>query len=121
MVPDRIYSFTHLARPRVKERPRAGLHGRKLYTPKSTLDAQAELAASYKGPLYEGPIEIGMNFCPDHTFVQLFPWTDPSGAEYVSPLRGDTDNYSKLVLDALEGVAYANDRQVMAISAAKLA
>lgn len=32
---------------------------------------------------------------------------------------GDVDNNVKSVLDALEGIAYTNDRQVVAISASK--
>ena len=101
--------------PRVKERPRAGAYGRKLYTPKTTLDAEAALAASYSGPLFEGPIAIYMSFWPDKTKVEI------SEGSVTSPLRGDLDNYVKLVLDGLQGVAYPNDRQVMVISAAKCA
>jgi crossover junction endodeoxyribonuclease RusA len=109
------HSFAHDGKPKPKERPRAGRNGR-IYTPKTTLDAQAELAASYDGPLFEGPVGIGMNFYPDRTHVLIWDW--PWG---VSPLRGDIDNYAKLPLDALEGVAFLNDRQVMSIYAEKRA
>lgn len=108
-----IYRFTHPGRPAVKQRPRMGRNGR-VYTPKATLEAEEQLIADYRGPLFEGPIIVRMGFYPDHTNVSIAERTeDPS------PLRGDLDNYVKLVLDGLQGVAYANDRQVMAIQAHK--
>lgn len=116
MVPSKSYTFTHEGKPKVKERPRSGPNGGRLYTPPSTLAAQAELAASYDGPVFEGPIEVIMTFHPVATMVTIRERTEPK-----SPLRGDVDNYGKLVMDGLEGVAYPNDRQVMAIVAAKVA
>jgi len=41
----------------------------------------------------------------------------PHGAK---TLRGDLDNYVKLTLDALNGVAWEDDRQVVRISAVKV-
>lgn len=35
------------------------------------------------------------------------------------PAHADVDNLAKIVLDALEGVAYANDRQIVALSTVK--
>lgn len=37
-----------------------------------------------------------------------------------SSLRGDADNYAKLVLDGLNGVAYNDDNQVMQLSVEKV-
>lgn len=109
------YSFVHLGRPQVKQRPRMGRNGR-VYTPKATLEAEEELLADYDGPLFEGPIEVQMIFYPDRSVITINDWPRTP-----SPLRGDIDNYSKLVLDGLGGVAFPNDRQVMAIVAAKCA
>lgn len=108
------YTFVHEARPKVKERPRSSPNGRQLYTPASTLEAQAALAACYDGPLFEGPIWVDMVFRADRTQVVIEDWHGDK-----SSLRGDLDNYSKLVLDALQGIAYANDRQVMYMTAVK--
>lgn len=108
------YTFVHEGRPKPKERPRSGKNGR-IYTPKATLEAEAELAASYEGPLFEGPISIWMQFHPTSTTIQIEDWFGP-----ISSLRGDIDNYLKLPLDALQGLAYPNDRQVMSVVAEKL-
>lgn len=110
-----IYTFRHKGRPKPKERPRTGRFGR-IYTPKRTLDAEAELAASYDGPFFKGPVQLVMTFSPSGTTITVEDWEfEPS------PLRGDVDNYLKLPLDALQGVAYANDRQVMCVAAQKVA
>ena len=34
-------------------------------------------------------------------------------------IRSDVDNLIKMVLDSLEGIAYKNDRQVVAVTARK--
>lgn len=107
-----FYSFWHDAKPKVKERPRSGkVGGRKLYTPKATLDAEASLAAAYEGPRFEGP--VGMHIClfRNNTFVSL--WDSGGGR---SGLHGDLDNYAKLVMDGLQGVAYSNDKQVESLT-----
>lgn len=108
------YTFIHPGKPQVKQRPRMGRNGR-VYTPKATLEAEEELRADYEGPLFEGPIALNMSFWPDRTEITI------TEGVVQAPLRGDIDNYSKLVLDGLEGVAYPNDRQVMVITAAKCA
>lgn len=109
------YTFTHAGKPQVKQRPRMGRNGR-VYTPKATLEAEGELAADYDGPLFEGPLALYMYFFPNETVIAL-----SDTACVASPLRGDIDNYTKLVLDGLQGIAYPNDRQVTAIVAAKCA
>lgn len=107
------YTFLHPGKPQVKQRPRMGRNGR-VYTPKATLEAEEALVADYDGPLFEGPIRLHMRFDPTGTLVRIEEWN----AEQ-SIMRGDLDNYVKLVLDGLEGVAYKNDKQVMALSAVK--
>jgi Holliday junction resolvase RusA-like endonuclease len=54
-------------------------------------------------------------FTPTSTEITITP-LDPS---HTSKLRGDTDNYLKLVCDALNGVAYPDDKAVMVIRGEK--
>lgn len=103
------YSFTHMGRPVPKGRPRFTKYGG-VYTPRETAQAEAEIAYAYlreSGPLYAGPIGLSIDLFPDRTEVQLWP------EDWDSSLRGDIDNYTKLVLDALEKNAFHNDRQIV--------
>lgn len=109
-------------KPKTKDRPRLG-RGRKAFTPAATLQAEQLIRSHYwadGGPLFTTPVAVHADFYPDGLRIQIaeMSWT--------SPLTGDTDNYLKLVLDALQpakngtrAVAYENDRQVVGVSAAK--
>jgi len=103
------YSFIHMGRPVPKGRPRFTKHGG-VYTPRETANAEQDLAMQYigeSGPLYAGPIGVSIDLYPDRTEVQM--WDE----DWDSHLRGDIDNYTKLVLDALEKNAFHNDRQIV--------
>lgn len=104
-------------RPIVKGRPRLGRRG-KVYTPERTLIAEATIAAEYeklRGPYYDGPVSIEAVFNPKGIDVTI----SPLESEHISSLRGDTDNYLKLLCDALNGVAYADDKSVMIVRGEK--
>lgn len=45
---------------------------------------------------------------------------EPVELDERSKLRGDLDNYLKLAMDALNGVAFTDDRMVVKITAVKL-
>lgn len=101
--------------PRTKQRPRLGRR-RKAYTPEATLVAEAIVREAYvaaDGPCFEGPVVLDLQFDKLGITVQI---TD---ADHNSKLRGDLDNYVKLVGDALNGIAYKDDKQVVVIVASK--
>jgi len=88
-----------------------------VFTPQRTLEAEALIAEQYRalgGPYYEGPVMIESKFEPTGIETTLTPLED-----HTSKLRGDTDNYLKLLCDALNGVAYPDDKQVMIIRGEK--
>jgi Holliday junction resolvase RusA-like endonuclease len=85
------------------------------YTPQKTLEAEQALSDGWEGPMFDGPIRVDMQFHPEFTHVVI----DEAGGEK-SKLRGDLDNYVKLVLDGLQGVAFENDKQVVQIYAEKV-
>lgn len=97
-------------KPKVKQRPRLGRRGR-VFTPTATLEHEAEIARLWKKkfgrrkPL-EGAVKVSVDFDKHGMWVEVAP-TD--GA---SVLRGDIDNYLKAVLDALNGIAYVDDKQI---------
>ena len=100
-------------KPRAKQRPRHTRTG-VTYTPAETRLAEKQIAAAYTGPKFEGPIEMGINFQNDG-FTLTIRETEPAE----SKLRGDLDNLLKLVQDALNKVAYEDDKQIVRLLAAK--
>lgn len=96
-------------KPIAKGRPRLGRRGR-VFTPQRTLDAEAAIAAAWDGPKFEGPLKLEVTFGYDHMVVTVEKYPDAT-----SRLRGDVDNYLKTVMDGLNGVAWEDDKQVMAV------
>lgn len=104
-------------KPKAKARPRVTKHG--TYTDKATLDAERNLAEQYAasgGPKFEGPIAVTIDFSNDEVLLSIEPCEDYESRK----LRGDIDNYTKLVLDALNRVAYDDDKQIVTLTIRKL-
>jgi Holliday junction resolvase RusA-like endonuclease len=107
------HGITVDVKPIPKGRPRMTRYGR-VFTPQTTLDAEAIIAAAWDGPVYQGLVEVECEFTPSGTNVTVRP---VEGAQ--SKLRGDLDNYVKLLMDGLNGVAWLDDKQVTVIKAVK--
>ena len=61
----------------------------------------------YNGPLFEGPVSMSIALSEKRAVVTI---TEMDCKE--SPLRGDISNYVKGIEDALNGLAYTDDRQI---------
>lgn len=112
------YSQTFVIRPQSKQRPRMTRTGR-TYTPKQTVEFEAKIASMYKGPLFnkDTHLRVGLKFSLENieiTIEEILP--NP----IKSKLRGDIDNYAKSVLDALNGIAYEDDKQITMLGLEKL-
>lgn len=70
----------------------------------------------YDGPKYSGEIAVHLVFDHEGTAV-IIEGVDVDGK---SKLRGDIDNYIKTVLDALNGVAWGDDNQIVKVTAVKI-
>ena len=95
-----MIEFVVPGRPVPKERPRTSLAGRKMriYTPRATsqyekLVGYAALEAAKGHSFFE---EIAIS-------IKLF---------FKDKRYGDLDNYTKSILDGLQGVIFENDKQV---------
>lgn len=107
-------------RPKAKERPRMTRRGF-AYTPKRTLDYEAKIAEAYEGPKFESErLALHLAFSTEGVHVEIRE-VEPAYETGLkgSILRGDLDNYVKAVMDALNGVAYGDDKQVVVIIAEK--
>lgn len=102
-------------KPKAKERPRV-LPGGRTYTPKATATAEAVVRDAWRaagGPCFDGPVSLSIDLDKNGYTITV--------AEIIggSSLRGDLDNYVKLLSDGLNKVAYKDDKQVCLISAQK--
>ena len=117
--------FTVLGAPRGKERPRAAkLRDRTIvYTPKKTKDYEREIATAYRTQcrgIFSGAVAIEI-----HAYYEI-----PKSASRKRVLdmvsdrerptkKPDGDNIAKAVCDALNGVAYKDDSQVVDLTVRK--
>ena len=67
-----------------------------------------------KHEVVEGPVSVEMTISPTETIILVGP---AHGATRPAGVNADLDNITKFVLDALQGPAYFNDRQVVHLAA----
>jgi len=107
--------FTVYGKPQGKARPRFTRQGR-AYTPKNTVDYETQIRQAYiaaGGTLISDtePILICITAC--------FKKAKTNKME--SPtLKPDADNIAKAVCDALNGIAYKDDKQITCLTVDKV-
>lgn len=111
-----IYDILLPVSPVPAARPKLARRGRRVYYPKTYADFRkqakevvpgAMMASGIGGPL-KGPLLVAL------AIVAKRPKT--TKLDYPSP---DVDNYAKAVLDALNGWAFEDDTQVVALTVTK--
>lgn len=117
-----MFTFTIFAEPTGKARPRVTTHG--TYTPKKTKDYEKLVQWEYRkqgGRDYgerQLQVEITANFQipkskPKNKRVEML-------AGQVRPTKKpDCDNIAKAILDALNGIAYHDDSQIVTLAVEK--
>lgn len=95
-----------------KQRPRNG--GGHTYTPKATRDAEQIIAANFKQAVgglwtpYDCPLKVAVFMSKDELHLDIEPIEVPAP----KGMTGDTDNYLKTVGDALNKIAWTDDRWI---------
>lgn len=105
--------------PQAKQRPRTTYkNGRpRTFTPRETVAAEGNLRLQWEGQPVLGPIEVELLLADEWVQVTVNPSPPPDGKLIQ---RGDIDNYLKLVMDALNGTAWKDDRQIVALFGKKM-
>lgn len=99
--------------PKAKGRPRFG-KGR-VFTPKATANAERGIAwfgkvAMFGRPIYAGPLAVRI-----HAWIK-----PPKKGKRVHPItKPDADNIAKLVCDALNGIVWHDDKQIVDLQVVK--
>lgn len=108
------------ARPRVVRQASGAVHA---FTPDATVSQERRVQAAWReagSPTIEGLIVVRATFWfarkPSH--FNSKGHLNATG-ERAIPGRGDADNYLKLVTDALNRLAFADDRQIVDLRAYK--
>lgn len=103
-----------------KGRPRVGKHS--VYTPKRTREFEKrirEAASTVKRAPFTCPVHV------DVTIWEVIPKSYvgvkrlSADLKLITPPVGDLDNKVKAITDALNGIAYLDDKQIASISASK--
>lgn len=113
-------SFDVFGKVRGKGRPRF-TRGGHAYTPKGTRDYERAIREAFENAPgrppepFSGPISVCIM-----TYRQLPKSTPKSVIREHDTHKPDADNVAKVVLDALNGVAWVDDAQVTSLTIAKL-
>lgn len=111
-------------RPRAKGRPRMSKNGH-VFTPSATKEYEKAIREAWQkdcshAPVLTGPVILGMSF---YFKRPKSHYTSTGELKETAPKRmlgvPDLDNLEKAVMDALNGVAFVDDKQVVRKTAGK--
>lgn len=111
--------FEVYGKPQGKARPRMTRSGH-VYTPHETLQYEQRVRSAYqsacdcKGYFRDEPVRVVINVfydIPKSTPKKMLPQILRSNL--LPTKKPDTDNIAKIICDALNGVAYGDDKQIV--------
>jgi Holliday junction resolvase RusA-like endonuclease len=106
--------------PHAKQRARVTKTGQ-AYTPPATREAEKRIREAFQGiaPGWQ-PVEQPISVHIDMTNTYFDLWINETDDWANRKLKGDTDNYAKTVLDALNGVAWVDDKWIRDLRMVKI-
>ena len=121
----RTVTFTIPGEPKGKGRPRFSSRSGRTYTPSETHDYENKVRLSYSQQV--GSTRLYGAIRADITAYSKIPKSTPKkkaaelAEEHTPCLKApDADNIAKIVLDALDGLVYENDKAVIYLTVGKL-
>jgi len=121
-----MISFEIEGEPVGKGRPKFSSRGgfARAYTPKKTIDYEKKVKECYLdqiGTKFEGALQVKITaFCPIPKSTSKKNRAKMLAGEIKCTKKPDIDNIAKIILDALNGVAYEDDKQVISIEVNKM-
>ena len=107
--------FTVYGKPQGKARPRFTRQGR-AYTPKQTADYERQIKQAY----ISAGGQLISDTAPIIVCITAYFKKAKSNKMQAPTLKPDTDNIAKIVCDALNGVAYHDDKQITSLTVDKV-
>ena len=113
-----MFSFFVEGKPQGKARPRFS-RGH-TYTPKTTVEYEKKIASAYNGDMLCGALWLDVTafFGVPKSYTKKQKEAIKNGD--LPQKKPDADNIAKVVLDALNGVAYEDDKQVVRVTISKV-
>lgn len=104
--------------PHAKQRPR--VYGKVATTPAATKKAEKAIAEAFidAAPdlqMFDGPVAVELVLHGDRFEIEIYEVPPYE----IRRLKGDIDNYMKTILDALNGVAWEDDKQIVYLAGRK--
>ena len=121
---DKTYTLSVEMDPVAKQRPRFNTYSKATYTPAKTKNAEKEIAIAYINKfgktMLKGPLEMKV-ICEYQVPKSYTKKKKNLAKEGLLPklTSPDVDNLSKTVLDALNKIAYEDDKQVISLLSTK--
>ena len=114
-----LIGFFVPGKPQGKGRPRFSRNV--VYTPKETLKYEKLIASCFTGNMLQGPlfVDITAFFSIPKSYTKTQKKAIEDGI--LTPTKKpDADNIGKVVMDALNGIAYEDDKQVIDLRISKI-
>lgn len=106
-----------------KGRPKFSSRGgfARAYTPKKTIDYEKKVIECYTGEKFEGALRVEITaYYPIPKATSKKNREKMLKGEIKCEKKPDIDNIAKIILDALNGIAYEDDKQVVSLLVNKM-